>query len=464
MSSKLFEALMILDEEQLPELEVFFNRLNNGLLESDRAIGTKLLQALKEGKDEETCWDDALNEKQKNNKKRIASRLFKVVENYLSSTLIPKDEVLHNLLLAKFYMNQGLVKHAKHALKIAESKNNENNSLYFNHYLYKFKIEETKAAFQKHNRNHMVEILPMLEAIDNFHEIESIRLLCEKIQRNHIFKLDDELEKTLQITQTKIKKANTDEVKVYEYMLNINISLSDEDSYYKLKILLDDNELKLGNSEKEEIIYNLTNFCIRKMNIGDTGFAIDYIRLMKRMEQSGSLLIGKHFPLPIFKNMVSAGIIAGKHDWTMNFIQEKSSLLEESSVLSREPFKNFYKAYTLLYMDNPDKCLSLMAKFRNSNMYKKDIFYKIAADKTVLKAHFQNKEIKSANIQLATLEKYIYRNKTISGELKKHYLRFFSEFKKLKKGKSLDFQKISALDKIWLQKFHSPAGATGLHS
>ncbi|MCG8329948.1 MAG: hypothetical protein MI974_19785 [Chitinophagales bacterium] len=454
MSSKLFEALMVLDEEQLPELEVFFNRLNNGLLESDRAIGTKLLQALKEGKNEETCWDYALNEKQKNNKKRIASRLFKVVENYLSSTLIPKDEVLHNLLLAKFYMNKGLVKHANHALKMAESKNNENRNLYFNHYLYKFKIEEIKASFKKHNRKQFLPLKPLFEAIKNYYELEDIRLSCERIQRSNTFRLYEEetLKKMIKDIRKKIEFSNTNEAKMYKYLINISTDFTDIPSYNKLRNIFNDNSLKLSPIETEDVISLLSNFCIRQANRGSISHATDFISYMEKLEQLGGLLTSSYYPLPIFKSMVSFGIISGQYDWTMQFINEKSTLLEESNKLSRKAFQQFHKGYTLLYMGQPSECFNLMIEFKNSKMYKEDVFYKIATDKTILKAYYHNNQERLIEATIATLEKYIRRNKKISLTHKKTQLKFVSEFKKLKKGKTLCFQDISALDKIWFQK------------
>ena len=454
MSSKLFEALMILDEEQLPELEVFFNRLNNGLLESDRTIGAKLLQALKEGKDEETCWDNALNEKQKNNKKRIASRLFKVVENYLSSSLIPKDEVLHHLLLAKFYMNKGLVKHAKHAIKTAEIKNDKSENLYFNYYLYKFKIDETKAFFQKYDRSQFLLLTPVLEAVKNYYELEDIRLSSEKIRRSYHFRLheEDTLKKMLEDIRMKIKVSNTDEAKIYKYIMNIYIDIHDIESYEELKNLFNKNTLKLTPIETEEILYVLSNFCIRQANRGSISHADDFISYIKKLEELGSLLIGNNYPLAIFKSMVSFGIMSERYDWTMQFIKEKSHLLEESNKFSGEPFKKYYEAYTLLHMGQPNKCLELMIDFKNSKMYAEDATYKIAADKTIIKVYYQNGQKRLVNSSIATLEKYIKRNKKISENYKKGYLKFITELKKLKKGKPLCFQEMPALDKIWFQK------------
>ena len=454
MPSKLFEALALLNDEQLIELESFFNWPSTELLESDRALATELLQAIKEGHDEDDCWEKALSEDQFKNKKRIANRLFKATEKYLTARVVPRDEVLDNILLSRFYGQKGLKKHANYCLKKAEEKNNHNNNIYFNHYLYKFKLEETIILSEIQYRRARLKYSLMLESLTDYYDIKSLQLLCADFY-NFFFndpKEDIQLNEIVARMHKIIDNTTAETAILYKYLLKIFKDFSDVKSYHKLKQLVTDPKFKLNLSEKSSWFYIISNFCVVQMNLGSADFAEDYINYKEQLEEMGTLLIDNHYPLSIFKNMVSAGIISGRYIWTMNFIQQKSKLIEESSELSREPFKQFNEAYTYLYIGDANKCLELMSNFRNSSMYRKDKFYKMAADKTMIKAHYQIGNIDAVYSNMEAVDKYIKRHKSLPILTKKTNSAFFDNLKKLMKGKKLCMDNTPILDIIWFKK------------
>ena len=348
------------------------------------------------------------------NKKRIANRLLKAFERYILLQSLEQDPVLSNLLIAQFYLDHRLQKHANHNLKKAEQENDKRKNRFFNFYHYRYWLAELRAAIKKHDRKpigHSLTILPFLE---KFYLIQKVRILLADLTEYRILsKAEQEKNKDASPSAIRNKLAkvfgetDTPEVLAYKPYVDMINNKNDENAYQKVKEVLENEQLKFNLLEQKELIEGLMNFCTGQANLGKKNYASDYIYYVSRLEEMGKLLDGGRLGLPIFRNTVAFCIISNQLERADNFVNEKSKYLEESSTFHREPFVTFMRAYIALYKNELEQCLDLINKFMNSDMYSKISFNKMSADKIMIKALFLSGQVEAVHKRLPSVERYI---------------------------------------------------------
>ena len=168
-------------------------------MDRDREIMELLIEQLKKGKlkDEKKWWEDQLDDREKGNKNKIQNRLLYAVERYLAMVALEKDVALKNTLLAGAYLEMGVLKNATSCINKARSQASKDRDRDLKNALIQFWTLELEVDHSKNNRSPTEKIELMESALQEFYDIQSMRLLCEKANRKKIIHDYDGLRQTL---------------------------------------------------------------------------------------------------------------------------------------------------------------------------------------------------------------------------------------------------------------------------
>ena len=460
MASKLYEAVASLEEKQLKRLKDFYNVSGSGQLKSDQEIGVALVEYIQDGgREEADFWSSVLDENQLGNKKRIANRLLKTLEQFILLYSLEEDPVLSHLLIAQFYNDRGLQKHVNHSIKKAEQENDNNKGRFLNFYLYKFWLNELKISIRKHMNKPIRVVDELIPHLKKFFDIQKVRLLGAEIHETHMMGKPDEdpAQRRKELEQdalATLQNVNSREVELYKYRLLMALRKGEEEAYQNAKKLINDQSLKLNHVEREESIEVLMNYCTAQTNGGKRTYAKDYILFLEMLDEMDCLLDNGYLGRSFLVNAIVNGIISGQFEWAKQFLETKSRYLKDSNHVSEQPYKAFLQGTIALYEGELDKCLEFLNQFMSADIYTRDVKIKVGADRSLLKVLFLKREFEVVRSKMRTVEKYIKSQKALSNTWKDHNLVIINIIKHLFKHEKEEARKlpISPLDAIWLEK------------
>lgn len=458
-------AVKILSNNQKKDLMAFMQMPSNHLSNRDQELFQHFLNFdLKKAENvDETFWEAFLEESEKKNKNKIKSRLLRTLERYLSLCSLEEAEApLAPTMLAIKYMESGLRKNGKFWIKKVRAILDSNVEKTLDNELIRFWLSELEVNATKDKRVKTSKIREMEEAIQAFYHINRLRLFCEKLNRSGIIDNDQELDQI----RDQIKPDESSKESVLYYHISKMLVEKDVASYEYVRYFLREHHDFFSKKYSKEIYEYLLNFCIRKVNQGEKYYAKTYLDIIDFLEKEDMLLDMGKLGAPRFKNCVVASIIAGDLLWINQFTEryKNKNFLEESDQIKRKPFLDFNQALLELYAGNLEESRDLLTAFKHSNMYLKDIYYKIACDKLLLRIYFQNDEFHLIESQVDGIRKYIKINKKLTDSRKAPHLLFLSCLSKLRSMKTLDIEalknKLLILDYNWLNNRVIKQGAT----
>lgn len=459
--SKLTLAVKMLDSNQKKDLLAFMHMPSNKLSDRDKELFSSFLNIdLEKLENVEAFWDTSLVEKEKKNRNQLKNRLLGTLERYLSLHALETVPTIASTMVARKYMESGLWKHGKFWIKKIRSILDSRVDRSLDNHLIHFWLTELEVNATKNNRVKTSKLLEMDQSIREYYQINRIRLHCEGLNRKGILELDQDMDKILE----QISPENSSEESMLYYHISKMLFEKDVESYEFIRHFLSKEKAFFSKKYRKEIYEYLMNFCIRKINHGEKYYAEIYLELIGVLKEEGLLLDMGKLGIPRFKNCVVACIIADKPGWMDQFTAEYTNLLEESNRFNREPFLNFNRALIELHRGNLKKSWELLDAFKQSGMYLKDVYYKIACDKLLLKIYYQKGENRLIKSQVGGIKKYIKINGKIKKGRQKPHLLFINCLQKLQNGEIFDLETLKndllILDYNWLKNVLIQQGAT----
>lgn len=110
-----------------------------------------------------------------------------------------------------------------------------------------------------------------------------------------------------------------------EILLNIR---KEDKYYYELKEIKNRIEGRLNSHTLRNLYVTMVNYCIRKTNLGFTGFDAERFELDKEIMQKDIHSTGEYFDMNYFLSTVRNAVSLGKHNWSEDFIRKYGIKLE----------------------------------------------------------------------------------------------------------------------------------------
>jgi hypothetical protein len=292
--------------------------------------------------------------------------------------------------------------------------------------------------------------------LDCYYVIEKLRQMCRIANDNNVFGLNlccfNEAEVIALVAQPKIG-ANLF-VAAYFNVLELQTKKQNE-SYYKLKKLLEQNGYEMEDNNIAELTTYARNFCIARINEGQSAFFDELFDLYRQGLKNGSLLPNGEINERNFKNIVTTALRTEKHDWALSFIEDYRFRLNK---VVRDNAFNYNMANYFFHTGKYDKVLLNLQKVQLA-----DLFYGLDARSLMLKCYYELNEKEAFMNAYYSFRVFVQRRKNISRQHQEFYLNFLRITKKLMNLRPSDKKTIQSLhhqiktskalaDKNWLEE------------
>lgn len=256
----------------------------------------------------------------------VMSYLYKVIEAFLIVEQTAKVPLLQKTELMAAFRQRNLEKHFKSALregKMLQEKEPYKNDTFFYH---QFQIEHQLNQFieQQQNRDIEPNLQQLSDSLDAFYLIHKLKLACAILNYKNLSQTDYQLPLVDEILLF-LKKISTKDkptLSLYHLALLTLTESNNEAHFTQLKKLLLGNTEAIDPRDLRDVFVLARNFCIKRINHGESRFVPDLFAFYETEIEHNLLLVNGVMPPSSYKNVVAAGLILKKYEWTEQFIKQ----------------------------------------------------------------------------------------------------------------------------------------------
>ncbi|MEL6843038.1 MAG: hypothetical protein AAFP02_07465, partial [Bacteroidota bacterium] len=260
------------------------------------------------------------------------SRLRQLWEKYISIESLGQDNRQQELSLLQGLDNWGMEDQISRSFdrswerhQVAPIKDNA----YFLHHHQLLAFAELGSRNQRRGMN--ANVIDRMEALDLFYLSTRLKYSCEWLNRKYISNLsgEDRLVQGLvrELSQPDHPYLKVPAVSIYFQILQTFLEPQEESHFQALLNQLDQYEQQFGASELKIMYDYATNYCIRKINQGQSHYFLELFEIYKRQLENRTMLRDGYLPHEHYKNITTVGLRLKKYDWVNSFLdQHKSSL------------------------------------------------------------------------------------------------------------------------------------------
>jgi len=274
------------------------------------------------------------------------SDLFELIEEYFLIQKRREGRLQSRHLLAEIYRERKLSKSyqtvVKKTAKMLE-KEPLRNAFFYRQFL-DFQLEEMEFKVNDNDqRTKNFNLAEISETIDVLYLIQKLKHTCTQFTHQKVFKTDYDfgllplfLEEIEQERYLKIPA-----IAIYYYCYRFLSNPNESDSFEKFKTLLFENKEKFDHLELRGFYLFAINFCIRKLNQGETKFGQEVLTWYQNGLEEDYFLENETLSRFTYNNIVAVGILLEEFDWLEKFI---STYAKKLDVVYRESTVSFNTA------------------------------------------------------------------------------------------------------------------------
>lgn len=367
----------------------------------------------------------------KQNFRYLMTDLTKLLEAFLAQVEFQEQALNKKLYLSKQLQQRQAPKQAAqvlHSIQQMLKKTKLQDVNYFHHLV---EFDEQEYLFRQNTGNRALDkqLQKLVDDIDVQYLGKKLKYACEIINRQNIFSIKYELP-FLENTIDFLKKNNYAKVPAVTIYLEILLMLQEKENekhYRQLKKLLKENIEHFPSSELYDMFTFAQNFCIKKINEGNTDYLQELFENYKIL-LAQKIILEKGFISQFdFKNIVTIGLRLKEYFWVKNFIQEYQEQLHPEFKINAV---NYNLANLHFTQREFRKALRLLLSVEFT-----DVYYHLDAKALILKSYYESDEVEPMLSLINTFKVYTKRNKLISEYQRSTYNNFLFFVKKLAKAK-----------------------------
>jgi len=244
--------------------------------------------------------------------------------------------------------------------------------------------------------------------LDIYYLAVKLQLLCEIINVRNVMEVnyDSFLQQEIITALHNGAFKDVPVVSIYYHILMTLTGDQQEQHAADLENILNNSHDNFSRQELREMYQYLMNFCIRKINTGDTTFLNRLFNIYKIILPAKIIFDGDHLSQWDYKNIVVIGLRAGDSKWVGDFIETYKAYLPASE---RENAYCYNLAYYHFSTGNHKKALSLLQQVEFT-----DLYYQLDMRAILLKCYFETDEMETLFYHLAAFRIFLSRNKLVS--------------------------------------------------
>jgi len=296
------------------------------------------------------------------------SDLHKVVEGFLTTSIIQTDDTERNLLLLRWFRQRNREKHfRKTAQKIQklQAKQPLRNPDYYDDQL---RFQSESAMFQTANRRAGdLKLQEIGDTMDILYLSRKLRHACTQLSHRAVFKTDYDFG-LLNAWVHSLENSPTlkiPAVALYYYCYLFLTEKNDQAYFKKFRTLLSTHRENFPQEELKNLYRAAINYCIRQLNEGNTEFILEGWNLFQEGLQTEILMDNGQLSRFTFDNVVAAGLRLKKYTEIEYFIEKYKSKLAENY---RNDTVKFNLARLEFDRKNYDEALSHLNTFQPADL------------------------------------------------------------------------------------------------
>lgn len=369
---------------------------------------------------------------------------FLAYQNFQASKQFPR------LCLMDEFFEKGLYKNVEQeARKFRQEQENSsirNSSYYFDEYLF---YKQKDALFlSKPNRTADANLQLKNDQLDLFYFATKLKIACDMISRNAVIQANYQspfLEELLSHYLKNLSQyENIPSITVYYQVLKMLEQQDNADYYFQLKTTLADNLQFFPNEELRTLYDYVRNYCIRKINNGETVYYQEILNLYQFLLDKKIIFQNGYLTQWDYKNIITVGLRLESYDWTENFIKNYKNSLPENV---RENAFIYNLASFYFETHEYKKSLQLLHEVKFT-----DTTYPLGAKIIQLKSYYELKETEPFYALTDAFQIFVKRNRQLSDYRKTAYLNLIKITKKIFK---LREQKGFITNSVWQKRYEA---------
>ena len=263
--------------------------------------------------------------------------------------------------------------------------------------------------------------------LDHFYFAQKLKIACDMLSRNIVIQADYQatfIEDLVKLSAMGLDLKKHPSIHIYFQILK-TLKDQDEKDYHVLKNLINEYAEVFLPKELLLIFDYAENYCIRKINNGQTSFYYEFLNIYKQKLNRKLLFINGYLSEGDYKNIVTSGIRIKDFEWTETFIHQNKSKLKPEV---RENAFNYNLSVYYYATQQYTRALRLLMtiSFR-------DISYGVGAKTIQLQSYYELQEFEPLINLIDTFRLYVMRHKTQSDYRKKATLNMLRIVKKVAK-------------------------------
>lgn len=340
--------------------------------------------------------------KQKNKDlRRVLNYCLKTTEAYL----VLKDSLENNskkdAQLASIYRKKRLQKNLETLINKSNAQAKD-TSYYHNKYKIDSEFNNYLLLTQRTTQNLLTD-----QSLDAYFIINKLKSACHLLMSQRMSNQDTVVsflpEILDQIEQTKEEKIPL--IQLY-YKAYKTLSLNKQTNFSELKLDLKNYEQKVAQTELRDLYTYAINFCIKRLNEGESDYATEVFELYQNSLDSKALYVADKLSPFTYKNIVSAGILTRQFQWAKEFVV---SYKMDLPTVDRESFYSFNLARVYFEQGDYSETLDVL---RNARI--KDVLTRMSSRVLEIKAFIEMDEFDLVDSLVTNLNQMIRRNKTLT--------------------------------------------------
>jgi len=247
-----------------------------------------------------------------------------------------------------------------------------------------------------------------LQNLDSFYILKKLQLACEVTNMANILKKQYDIVLLREILNAAAEKPFCDipHIMIYKHLLQ-TLSAPEEDSHFHTAgALLKQEGERIHPAELSEMYQYIRNYCVRKINQGNTNYVRVLFNIYNDMLTNKPLMKHDYLSQWEFKNIVTISLRLGETKWCEQFITKYINHLQPAERKNALAYNSAY-----LYFSN-NEFNKAIRKLREVEL--NDVFYQLDSRVVILKSWYELDETESFFYHASAFRLFLLRNKSIS--------------------------------------------------
>ncbi len=365
----------------------------------------------------------------------LLTYLYRLYEKFLIQLENESDEAQNKLLLLRSYRSRKLDRQFLNTMKLIRENGilkQTDESRFLNEY--KMETESDLYFTLQDSRTTDKSIERKTISLDLFYLTSKLKSCCEMLNRQNIVSEQYEIR---MLEEVKAFVGNNFQllenypaiVIYYQILLTLQESATEE-HYHKLTELLERHAAQIEKNELRTLYDYAQNYCIKKINSGNSKYLNEIFKLYKTLLQQ-ELILDENGNLSQwdYKNIVTTGTRLKEYKWCEKFLHDYK---EKLPAADRENAFVFNLATLYYSQKDYDKSLKLLQTVEFT-----DVYYSLGARSLLLKVYYEADELEPLYSLFDSFKIYLKRNKLISAYQYRAHFNLIKMTKRLAKIKSM---------------------------